>query len=107
MIKIRSAAVLAVAVACVALSGCGTMLKGLPDADRAAVLKGASEHIGKCRRHYWGDMSLGGKLGFDIDCNPASLEEQAAVIAKAVEAAVTRALGGVPALPAAEAEPDD
>lgn len=84
--------VAALAAASVALSGCSTMI--IPEADRAAVLKGAAEHIEKCDRDYWANTGLPGSAGFRITCRqpPPSMADQAAEIATAVQAAVTKAM---------------
>lgn len=77
-----------------ALSGCASIMGGIPAQDRTAVLKGAAEHIDKCDRHYWGSGGIGAGAGFDINCKPPALtpEQISAMIAIAVKQAVDKAL---------------
>lgn len=94
---LRLAAIVAVAfplLACAPTS----LLGSLPAADRAAVLKGASEHIQKCDRKYWAKSGVPGSIGFEIDCKP-SVQEQAEILARAVQDAVAKALAAAAAAP--------
>ncbi len=57
------------ALAAVSLSGCASVLNTIPEADRAAVLKGAAEHIETCDRSYWVmPGGLASSVGLKIDC---------------------------------------